>query len=135
VSKNDDDRDDMDVPARLEDGWRYVVSLTGGETRYFHSSLKLAQVRAIHAAALNDGGPFLMFDGCRWEAQGGIDCAGYVVVAHVLAVGYAGPIEALTVDEAVRRIVELDAEDEKPVPSGEQPAAPTQDENVRLMLG
>lgn len=136
--------DDLDVPARLADGWAYVVSLVGGERRYLHSTLRLSQVRALHAAAIKEGALFLDFDGARFDPEGTPECAGYVIVNHILSVGYADPIASLEVAAAIRRqdalMAEVDAEEkgggEGNEKGGAAPAgqAPAEDEETSSLF-
>lgn len=87
---------DWSVPSRqnLSDGYPYVVSLKGGEKRYLHSTVDLPTIQALHKEAIEKGAPFLDFDGARWatgDAREGPDCAGYVLVSEIVAIGYPDP--------------------------------------------
>lgn len=129
------DPDDMLVPARLADGWAYVVSLVSGEKRYLHGSAKLASVLALFEQAQKAQSLFLYFDGCRFQDDGPVECQGAVVVKDVQAIGYPTPMDLLVVDEALERINErekAEAEAEKAESSGQDEKTAAQDEMKAL---
>lgn len=109
-----DDLQDLGVPARVADGWRYVVSLKSGERRYFHAPWPLARIREMHLQAIEKKFPFLTLEGAKWVLEdGGPDCAGYVVVGDISALGYATPADVLAIDGAIAQLDALAAEQEK----------------------
>lgn len=126
--------EDLDVPARLPDGWRYVVSLRGGERRYFHAPLPLAKIRDLHAEALKAGHPFLTFEGAKWDLEDGADCAGYVLASEVLAVGYANPADVLAIDQSLSALAAI-GEQQQAAVEGVQGKEQAEDESAKILAG
>ena len=117
MSKTKDE--DLNVPARVADGWGYVVTLEGGKERYLHSTQPLSRIKDALRDAFEHDHPLLEFDGARFSLEAGDgdlpmgpDCAGFVVVSKILGISYAGPIDRLAIEETSRRFEQLADQDD-----------------------